>query len=143
MRSVVVLDNTSFEDKNYHILKHVNELSEGLGEISVISLNISNRLMNIETSVVNISELNNSYGCNIIATCLGTGTILGIAPVNANKYLFLHDLSFLQSAYSFDEVFNIFSEVNLITRSVEHHDTILKIFGIESRIQQYLDMSQL
>lgn len=128
----VLVDNTGFSETNYDIFLALNDEPDKGKEVSLLYLNLSNNIMPNDFPIMNITEMYNMWGDNIIlATCVKTANILEEAAINCHKVFFLTDLSFLLTPYEYTKMLKVLKSMTIIVRSDKHRSIISNLFNVD------------
>lgn len=128
----LIVPDTNFSERSMMVFSELNRMVKGLGEYSLFYVNLSSQMSHADFSIMNITEVNNTYGWTLIATCPISADILNKVPVNAKKAYYIMDLSFLMRPYDFNKMYQTLSGLVLITRSEFHQRFIKNLFNLDS-----------
>ncbi len=128
----VLTENTGFSELNYDLFLGLNDRAD-YQEISLLYLNLCNNIMPNDFPIMNITEMYNMWGDNIIvATCLKTAAMLEAAAVNCEKVVYFPDLRFLLTPYKYHELLKILKSMTIIVRSEDHGRIIKNLFNLDA-----------
>jgi len=130
MKTMFLLDHTGFSEQNYFIISEINKIvADSLEEVSVAVNDVSNKLLEIDTAVTNISEIG----------CFHNGVLMAMSVINANqilsahassrKVLYLWDVDWLHAAYNYEWLHNTLTNdrLEIIVRSEGHRHALLNL----------------
>ena len=128
MKTMILTDHLSFCDSNYSIFNKVNEIvKSSLEEVSIAPINISNKLMELDCAIMNMSEISSFYNGLLLATTIEQAYEIKSVKSNSQKCLYLWDLDWMYNTIEYEYIYNILSDksLHIIVRS-ESHDKALQ-----------------
>ena len=134
MKTGVLFDSFVKNDKNYHIMKTLNnEVEKDTKEVCGFLLNVSPKVVPTNFAYVNISDIAHFNGGLLIATSLDTADCLRKACVNAKKCFYLWDLEWLGKSFNFYGIHKLLSnpKIKTIVRSQLQADIIKNNFNVK------------
>jgi hypothetical protein len=122
MKTTVILQDTVLCGKNYQIIKELNKYQDK--DVSLVALNVSSRVTDIEVPVLNPTELYHTKGL-VIATCLNGFQLLKKCPAKCDKMYYLWDLGdILYKSYLYRHMQETLQDI--IVPSVDYAEVVSK-----------------
>lgn len=126
MKFMIVTDHTAYSQSNYEIFNEVNRLNTNC---SIVPFNVTNKCMNLNAPILNVSEISPfSDGVLIATTIEQAGEILS-AVNNSRKVLYLYDLDWMFNVINYEYLYEILNhpKLEMFVRSPLHADAVLEI----------------
>ena len=145
MKTVIILNNPSFGEKNYYVITEVNRLVSQVNEcISICPINLSPEVVEIKSAVINPSDLDSFKDGMIIA--LDTESAKEIINIHTNsiKVLFLWELDWLGTNFNYSDLINVLtSDIQILVRTEEHQEVLQKLSGKKPKILNQFNLEQI
>ena len=133
MKTGVLLNDMSASDKNYHILKTLNNFVESrMDETFAFILNVSKKVIPTNFAYSNCAEVSNFHNGVLIATSLETADVLKKCCVSSDKCFYIWSIDWLSEPHNFTGLKDIISDKNIkiIVRSQLQADIINNNYGV-------------
>jgi len=130
MKTMIVTEHLGFSELNYSIFSNVNKIvSSSLKEVSIVPMDVSNKMMQILTAVMNVSEMSSFSDGVVIAANIDHAKEIASLVTNSRKLLYLWDLDWMYKKMSFIEVYEILNnpKLDIIVRSKTHQNVVDKL----------------
>lgn len=134
MKTAILLDNTAFSDKNYVFMSEGNRHIDIGTNITLITVNITPKMIDYHGAVMNISEVINFSNGLIIATDLNTALTLERCPTNSKKLFYIYSIDWLNKPINFNAVYNILHNITVFVRSELHQKYLKTMYNKDSYI---------
>lgn len=138
MKTLIIVDSLSFEEKNYEIIKTINSfVRDNIDDVSVSCFNLTHKVINTEFAVFNPSEVACFYDGLMISTSIETAECAIKTCNNSQHVLYLWGIDFLYSPYDYILVYDIIHSQKVFVRSEEHSKILNKLFGIDCTVLEF------
>jgi len=114
MKSMICTDHLAYSCANYELFDSVNNIVENsITEVSIVPLDISSKVMPINTAIHTVVEMGSfKNGLLICSSIKNADIILGCAN-NSRKILYLYDLEWMFELHMYDDLYNTLTNQNL------------------------------
>lgn len=132
MKIGVLVENTSFGDMNYHVIKELNEKTDD-NEVVLFSLDISSMVLRPEFAIMSMSKVTHFYHGLLVATSLETAKILSKTSNKNRKVYYIYSMEWLYKTFVFDEIYDILhSGLTLVVRSDDQKQFLERTFNLDN-----------
>ncbi len=146
MKTLVITEHLGFSEKNYIIFSEINKIvSSSLEDVSVAPADLSNKLMDLNFAVLNVSELSSFQNGLIIGTTVNHAVEMASVYNSSKKLIYLWELDWLFNNYDYEKVYDALTnkKIQLITRSQEHRKAVKILCGRESYVLQEFELEKI
>ena len=146
MKTLVITEHLGFSEKNYIIFSEINKIvSSSLDDVSVAPIDLSNKLMDLNFAVLNVSELSSFQNGLIIGTTVNHAIEMASVYTSSKKLIYLWELDWLFNNYDYEKVYDALAnkKIQLITRSEEHRKAVKILCGRESSVLQEFELEKI
>ncbi len=146
MKTLVITEHLGFSEKNYIIFSEINKIvSSSLDDVSVAPIDLSNKLMDLNFAVLNVSELSSFQNGLIIGTTVNHAIEMASVYTSSKKLIYLWELDWLFNNYDYEKVYDALTnkKIQLITRSEEHRKAVKILCGRESSVLQEFELEKI
>ena len=146
MKTLVITEHLGFSEKNYIIFSEINKIvSSSLDDVSVAPIDLSNKLMDLNFAVLNVSELSSFQNGLIIGTTVNHAIEVASVYTSSKKLIYLWELDWLFNNYDYEKVYDALTnkKIQLITRSEEHRKAVKILCGRESSVLQEFELEKI
>jgi hypothetical protein len=114
MKTGVLLEDMSASDKNYHIMKSLNDYVDAKrDEVFGFIMNVSRKVIPTHFAYSNCAEVANFQNAVLIATCLETADVLVKTSVKSKKCFYVWSLEWLNQPYNYIGLKTLLSDKSL------------------------------
>lgn len=134
MKTMFCLDNLGYSQLNYELFTSINSVVEdSLDEVSVVPIDLTNKVVEINTAITNISQLTSFNNGALVATNIENAQRILACATNTIKVLYLYDLDWMFSPIKYDDLYSTLTnpELVILLRSKNHLDPLRLLCGVE------------
>ena len=134
MKMGVLFDDFLKSDKNYYMMKEMNEyVAKESDNVSAFVLNMSHKVIPSNFGYMNISDIGHFNNGVLVATTLNTADALNKCASNSKKVFYLWDFEWFNRSFNFYGIQKILSDKNLkiVVRSELQAEVLKNNFNIE------------
>jgi hypothetical protein len=114
MKIGVLFDDFMKSDKNYHIMKTLNDqVKESNNEVCGFLVNVSGKVIDTTFAYSNITDISHFNDGLLVATSIQTADCLRKAAVGSDKIYYIWKMEWMGHPFRFYEVYDILSSSNL------------------------------
>lgn len=114
MKIGVLFDDFMKSDKNYHMMKTLNDRATNHNdEVCGFLVNVSGKLIDTTFAYSNITDIAHFNDGILVATSIQTADCLKKASVNSKKIYYVWNMEWIGHPFRFYEVYEILSDKNL------------------------------
>lgn len=132
MKTMLVTDHLGFCELHYQAFTDINKIVENASnEVSVSPINLSTKIMDVDTAIVNIAEIGSFYNGVLLCTNINQASEILSCSVNSRKVLYLWELDWTFNAYDYEFLIKVLCNENLdiIVRSETHQKALKALCG--------------
>lgn len=134
MKTGVLFDDFLKGDKNYALMKEMNEyVSKHIDNVCAFVLNMSHKVIPSNFGYMSMSDISHFNDGVLVATTLNTADALNKASCNSKKVLYLWDFEWHNRSFNFYGVQKILNnkDLKIIVRSELQAEILKHNFNIE------------
>ena len=146
MKTLIIADHLAFSEKNYVIFSNINTIvSSTLNDVCVAPLDLSNKMMNLDFAIMNISELSSYQNGLIIGTTIRHLFEINSLSNSSKKVIYLWELDWLFEDFEYEKLYDnlINKKTQIITRSEEHRSALKNLCNIDTFVLQDFDLEKI
>lgn len=145
MKTMVCVDHLGYSGFNYEAFVSINSVVADLEEVSIATVDVTNKFIDIKTAVYNLTEMHSFSDGVLMASSLRNAKRVLACANNAKKVLYLYDLDWTSSIMKYDEIHSVLSDkrLRIICRSKSHQDALKRSFGIDAVILKKFDLREI
>lgn len=128
MKFMFVVDHLAYNQSNYAIFNEINRMSSDVNA-AIVPLNASNKMMDVNAAIMNVSEISEFSDGVMIATTIEQAAEILSAANNSIKVLYLWDLDWMFNLVDYEYLYDVLNDpkLNIFVRSATHADAVLEI----------------
>lgn len=145
MKTMICVDHLGYCGFNYEAFNEINKRVADLEEISVATIDITNKFVEIKTAIYNLVEAHSfSNGVLIASSIRNAKRVLSCANTS-KKVLYLYDLDWMNSIMRYGEMHSVLSDkrLKIICRSDSHQRAIKRAFGVDASVLNKFDLEKI
>jgi hypothetical protein len=134
MKTMICFDNMAYCHFNYEAVDSINKcVLDSNEEISIVALDSTVHFMDVNTAIYHAAELDSFNNGIIIAHTIKNCKEILSCSNNSKKLLYLYDLDWMYEKMSYDEIYDVLNDENLILvlRSESHVKPVKNLCGRE------------
>jgi hypothetical protein len=134
MKTMICVSNLGYSQSNYELFRSINRVTEkSLEEVSVVPVDITNKVIELNTAVMNIGELTSFNDGVLVATTIENAQRILSCFTNTIKVLYLYDLDWMFQTIVYDELYDTLThpDLTIFVRSESHIQPLKALCGIE------------
>jgi hypothetical protein len=147
MKLGVLFDDFLKSDKNYYMMKEMNEyVARESDNICAFLTNMSHKVIPSNFGYMNISDISHFNDGVLVATTINTADTLNKSSCKSKRVLYLWDFEWAGKAFNFPVIHKILSNKNLsiVVRTKLQSDILKHNFNINvDNIQEEFNLEQL
>jgi len=134
MKTMFLLDHTGFSEQNYVIFNQINKIVvDSLEEISVAVNDVSSKIVELSTAIVNVAEIGCFQNGVLVTTNIINANQALSAHASSRKILYLWDVDWLHGVFNYEWLYDTLSDdrLEVVVRSEPHRHALLNLCGKE------------
>lgn len=130
MKTMILLDHLGYCQANYELFGSINQLVENtLEEISIVPVDVTNKIMPLNTAVTNIGSMSAFNDGLLVSTNIRNAERILACKTNTVKLLYLYDLEWMHRPMLYDDIYRVLNNPSLcvVVRSESHAEAVSSI----------------
>lgn len=145
MKTMLCVDHLGYSAFNYEAFQSVNKMCEAGEEVSITTVDITNKFIELKTAVYNVVETHSFLNGILVASTIRNAKRVLACSNNSKKVLYLYDLDWMHSIMSYSDTYDVLTnkDLTVICRSESHRKAIERSFGVKSCIVEKFDLEKI
>lgn len=145
MKTMLCVDHLGYVGFNYEAFSEINSIALGLEEVSIATVDVTNKFIDINTAIYQLTEMHSFSDGVLIASNLKNARRVLSCANNSKKVLYLYDLDWFFSIMRYEEIHSVLSSEDLlvICRSKSHQEAIKRSFGVDAVILKKFELEKI
>lgn len=146
MKTGVLFNDFGKSDKNYYLMKYMNEfVKTRTTELCAFIMNVSHKVINTDFAYINMSDVAHFNDGLLVATSIDTADVLMKASITSKKCFYVWSIDWLGQATVYNGIKRILSDKNLkiVTRTAMQADIIKNNYNVDAVVLKDFDVEKL
>lgn len=146
MKTMIVVDNLSFSEKNYCMINEVNQtIDNSITEVSVAIMNFSEKVINTKFAIMNATEIDGFDNGVLIAIDLNSAKDILSSRTNSKKVFYVWDIEWFYRAIKYVDICSVLQneELTIITKSKKHKEIIERLTNNKVEILKNFELEKI